>query len=242
MRNEPLQNLMDQAPRGQPMDTEMLRDMGISERALSYLVSAAWLQRLGKGAYLLRGDHPTTEGVIAFLSRRIRGLHVGGKTALDWQGVRHKVAFRPTVVLWGQDSYKFPDWVKDHLRYSYQTTDLFEESLPYSEGLKPIPAGNPSVLVSVPERAFLELVSDVGKGQTLEEVVNILATMRSIRAPVLHSFMAQCKRIKVLKLARTLGEESGFAWGEDLQPHVDKRSRGKRWSNKMKDVRITLKP
>ncbi|GJG96818.1 type IV toxin-antitoxin system AbiEi family antitoxin domain-containing protein [Cupriavidus pauculus] len=242
MRNQPLHNLMAQAPRGQPMDTEMLREMGVSERSLSHLVSAAWLERLGRGAYLLRGDQPTQDGILAFLSRRITGLHVGGKTALDWQGVRHNVAFRQKVVLWGEAPYRFPDWVDQHLLYSYQTTDLFDESFQYGEGLKPIPNGNPSVLVSAPERAFLELVSDVGKGQTLEEVQNIVVTMRSLRAPVLHMFMQHCTRIKVLKLARTLGEDSGFDWGKDLQQYVDQRSQGKRWSNKMNDVRITLKP
>lgn len=234
MRNKPLHNLMAQAPRGQPMDTEMLREMGVSERSLSHMVSEAWLEQLGRSAYLLRGDKPTRDGILAFLSRRIKGLHVGGKTALDWQGVRHNIAFREKVVLWGQSAYRFPDWVGKHLTYTYQTTNLFGESFPYEEGLKPLPNGNPSVLVSVPERAFLELVSDVGKGQTLEEVENIIVTMRSLRPPVLHMFLDSCTRLKVLKLVKVLGEESGFDWGKHLQEHVDLRVEAKRLSNKLK--------
>jgi len=210
------------------MDTEMLREMGVNERSLSYMVSAAWLDQLGRGAYLLRGDTPTQEGILAFLSRRIMGLHVGGKTALDWQGVRHNIAFREKVVLWGQISYRFPDWVDKHLQYTYQTTDLFEETFPYGEGLKPLPNRHPSVLVSIPERAFIELVSDVGKGQTLEEVQNIIVTMRSLRAPVLYNLLDQCTRVKVLKLVRKLGEQSGFAWGKDLNQYVNRRLEAKR--------------
>ncbi|WP_313068144.1 AbiEi antitoxin N-terminal domain-containing protein [Paraburkholderia sp. LEh10] len=55
---------------------------------------AGWLQSLSKGAYLLAGDRPTRDGILAYLSRRVAGLHIGGKTALDWQGVRHNVSFR----------------------------------------------------------------------------------------------------------------------------------------------------
>ncbi|UIF89205.1 type IV toxin-antitoxin system AbiEi family antitoxin domain-containing protein [Cupriavidus sp. UYPR2.512] len=234
MRNKPLHNLLAQAPRGQPMDTEMLREMGVSERSLSHMVSEAWLEQLGRSAYLLRGDTPTLEGILAYLSRRIKGLHVGGKTALDWQGVRHNIAFRERVVLWGQVPYRFPEWVDKHLLYTYQRTDLFDDSFPYGEGLKALPNRNPSVLVSVPERAFLELVSDVGKGQTLEEVENIIVMMRSLRPPILRTFLSHCTRLKVLKLVKTLGEDSGFAWGQNLQEHVQLRVEAKQAAKKLK--------
>jgi hypothetical protein len=42
-----------------------------------------------------------------------------GKTALSWQGVRHNIAFRERIILWGEKPYAFPDWVGDHLLYSY---------------------------------------------------------------------------------------------------------------------------
>jgi hypothetical protein len=108
MASKTLQRLMDVAPRGQPLDPEMLRDCGISPQQTTYLVKARWLQRLSKGAYLLAGDRPTRDGILAYLSRRVAGLHVGGKTALDWQGVRHNVSFRERVVLWAERPYVMP--------------------------------------------------------------------------------------------------------------------------------------
>ncbi|KAI3591778.1 Ynd [Cupriavidus sp. U2] len=233
MRNKPLHNLMAQAPRGQPMDTQMLREIGVSERSLSHMVSEAWLEQLGRSAYLLRGDKPTRDGILAFLSRRIKGLHVGGKTALDWHGAPHNIAFGENVMLWGQSSYRFPEWVGKYLTYTYQTTNLFDNSLPYDQGLKPTSEENPSVLVSVPERAFLELVSDVGKGQTLEEVKNITVTMPSLRPAVLRNFLDHCTRLKVLKLVKTLGEESGLAWTHNLNEHVQLRVKAKQAARKL---------
>ncbi|WP_432263328.1 type IV toxin-antitoxin system AbiEi family antitoxin domain-containing protein [Cupriavidus sp. TMH.W2] len=243
MGSKTLQRLMEQAPRGQPLDLEMLRDMGVTPRIATYMVDAGWLQRLSKGAYLLTGDTPTHDGIIAFLSRRIPGLHVGGITALDWQGARHNIAFRQRVILWGIKSYEFPEWIKEHMLYSYQTTRLFDDSFDNQMGLKPLPNRSPHVLVSVPERALLELASDIGKGQSLEEAVTLMVTLRNMRPSVLDDFMMHCTRVKVVRLVRDLGQRSEFSWGRDLQKHVDRLGPGKRWSNKTKDGdRLTLKP
>lgn len=86
MSGKAFQHVLDNAPRGQPLDSAMLRELGVSSALASYWVRAGWLLRLSKGAYLARGDTPTSNGIIAYLSRRVPGLHVGGKTALDWQG------------------------------------------------------------------------------------------------------------------------------------------------------------
>jgi hypothetical protein len=94
-------------------------------------------------------DSPSRDGIIAYLSRRAPGLHVGGRTALDWQGVRHNIAFRAKVVLWAKKPYEIPSWVEEHMRYSFQTTNTFDDGLPYDTGLKSLPDGNPHVLVSV---------------------------------------------------------------------------------------------
>ena len=149
MASKTLQRLMEEAPRGQPLDTEMLGDMGVSPALATCMVKSGWLQRLSKGAYLLKGDSPSRDGIIAYLSRRAPGLHVGGKTALDWQGVRHNIAFRAKVVLWAKKPYEIPLWVEEHMRYSFQTTNTFDDGLPYDTGLKSLPDGNPHVLVSV---------------------------------------------------------------------------------------------
>lgn len=225
-------HVLDHAPRGQPIDPTMLRELDVSPALASYWVRAGWLVRLAKGAYLVRGDTPTREGILRYLSRRVPGLHVGGKTALDWQGARHNIAFRPRIVLWGQVPYRFPTWVPEYVPYSYQTTQLFTEAFPYETGLKPLPNGSSQVLVSVPERALLELVSDVGKGQSLEEVINIAQTLRNLRVQVLDQFLEACQRVKVVRLVRDIGLATGFTWGQGLQKHVDRLSADKRWSNR----------
>lgn len=246
MASKTLQRLMEVAPRGQPLDPQTLRDCGISPQQTTYLVNAGWLQRLSKGAYLLTGDTPTRDGILAYLNHRVPGLHVGGKTALDWQGVRHNVSVRERVVLWAERPYVMPEWVAEHMLYTLQTTRLFDDGLPANTGLSPLPNRDPALLVSEPERALLELASDVGKrrakGQSLEEAMGIAAALRNLRPKVLDTLLSHCTRVKVVKLVRDLGETSGFSWGGDLQRHVDRLGAGRRWTSSRKDSpRFTLK-
>lgn len=242
MSNRSVLRLLRGSRRGHPVDSTTLREMGISNALAAYMVKAGWLQRLSRGVYLLTGDSPSRDGTIAHLARSIPGLHVGGKTALSWQGVRHNIAFREKVVLWGRRPYRIPAWVDDSMSYSYQTTDLFDCDLPYEMGLKPLPSGCPEVLVSVPERAILELASDIGKGQSMEEASNLVIGLRNLRPDVLDEYLRHCKRVKVVRLVRDLGREADFLWARDLQKHVDRLGAGKRWSNKTKNGRLTLRP
>jgi hypothetical protein len=238
---------MDAAPRGTPLDTDFLRALGVNPAATTRMVRAGWLRQLSKGAYLLRGDAPSREGVIAYLSRQIVGLHVGGKTALDWQGIRHNIAFRQRIVLWGTHSYRFPAWVGQYLSYTYQTTRLFGDWKMPSAYIKPLPFGDSRVLVAVPELALLELVSAIGKsgakGQSIEEALNIADGLRNLRKELLAEMLEHCASVKVVKLVRHLGVSSGHPWGHDLQRFVDRMGSGKRWTRKLKDgTRLTLKP
>ncbi|MFM0368191.1 type IV toxin-antitoxin system AbiEi family antitoxin domain-containing protein [Paraburkholderia aspalathi] len=247
MSDRKIQGLIKAAPRGQPLDPAMLRSFEISPAQTTYLVKAGWLQRLSKGAYLVAGDVASVEGIIAYLSRRIPGLHVGGKTALDWQGVRHNVAFRPKITLWGSRAYRFPTWIEQHMPYTFQTTQLFDDQYSVIQWLRPLPSKSAHVLVSVPELALLELASDIGKrgrkGQSLDEAVHLADMLRNLRIDVLSPLLENCVRVKVVKLVRDLGQSSGYAWGKDLQQYVNRLSRGKRWSIKEKDGRrLTLKP
>ncbi|WP_052370779.1 type IV toxin-antitoxin system AbiEi family antitoxin domain-containing protein [Chromobacterium haemolyticum] len=211
-----VQRLMREAPRSQPMDSRLLRDLGVSVPLALQLVKLGWLYRLSVGAYLLTGDAPSPEGTIAYLSRRISGLHVGGKTALDWQGVRHNVMFRERLVLWGQAHYPFPAWIRNVTLYDYQTTRLFDDGVPYGKWLKPVPGRHPDVMVSLPERALVELVSQLGRGQSLEEVRNLMLTMRNLRRTILDEMLEHCTKVTVVRMVCKLRRESGYDWARGL--------------------------
>ncbi len=55
--------------------------------------------------------------------------------------------------------------------------------------------GRSDILVSVPERAILELLSDVGRSQGIEEARHLLDGARCLRLDVLDTLLAHLKRI-----------------------------------------------
>jgi hypothetical protein len=60
----------------------------------------------------------------------------------------------------------------------------FSSKLPRNFGLQPLPETPDGVPVSVPERALLEMLSDVGVHQGIEEARNIMEGARSLRPDV----------------------------------------------------------
>ncbi|MCX2864906.1 type IV toxin-antitoxin system AbiEi family antitoxin domain-containing protein [Paucibacter sp. PLA-PC-4] len=92
-----------------------------------------------------------------------------------------------------------------------QATHLFDASLPAVTGLAPLPPGRADVLVSPPERALLELLSDVGKGQELAEARHLVEGARSLCLPVAEELLAHLLRIKVGRLVHLMAEELKLA-------------------------------
>jgi hypothetical protein len=219
-----------------------LKERGLSASHASHLADGGWLTHLGRGVYMLPGDTLTRDGALAYLMRRHPGLHVGGKTALVWRGIRHHITFRETVCLWGEQQFRLPTWLVSRFPCTYQTTRLFDAALEPGFGLQPMPGGRPELLVSAPERAMLELFSDVGKTESLQDARDLVENLRTLRSPVLEQLLAHTTRVKVLRLARDLSAEFELPWA-DLANTFSKKKGGSRWVAVSKTgERLDLKP
>ena len=163
------------------------------------------------------------------------GLHVGGKTALAWQGYRHNIATRERIVLWGKDRARLPAWFTAEFPARYISKQLFSSALPAGFGLQPLPEQPNGPLVSVPERALLELLGDIGQGEGIEEARNICETLTSLRRDVLTTLLQNCEIVKVNRLCVKWSEELGLPWaGTAREAAHDNLGHG-RWSRKLRD-------
>jgi hypothetical protein len=180
--------------------------------------------------------------VVKFLARHLPGLHVGGKTALAWRGVRHNVGPREQLVLWGKEAGALPSWFTKEFPARYVSRRLFSASLPADFGLQPLPETPDGPAVSVPERALLELLDDVGVDQGLEEARNIMEGVRSVRLNVLGALLEHCPRVKVVRLCLQWAEELNLGWAADARKLTGARGHG-RWVSKLPDgTTLILKP
>ena len=76
---------------------------------------------------------------------------------------------------------------------------------------------------------MLELLSDVGKTQSLEEARQIIEDPHSLREKILDELMIHVTRIKVVRLAEMLARELDLPWAGLGKCHSQRFGGGKRW-------------
>jgi hypothetical protein len=221
----------------------MLDAQGVSAFLAAKHARSGWLKRLEQGVYAFAGDTLNRDQCLLFLQGQISGLHVAGKTALAWQGVRHNLSLREHLVLWGNSKRaKLPPWFVEQFPASYRSTTLFA-SKATSTGI-----GTPlglleGVRVSVPERALLEMLYEVGKSQDLEEAKNLFESVRGLRFEVMGDLLSQCTSVKTVRLFLLLAKETEVlnvgALREKYQLPVGSSSR---WMGRMADGTLLSLP
>ena len=237
-KNISIKELLSKLDWDTPYSSSDLQALGLPSTAAARLAQSGWLKRLGRGVYQVPNGKLDMNKALAYLSLEVPQLHVGGKTALAWRGTRHNLAHQERLNLWGLKAGRLPAWFTNLFNVTYQSTRIFDNALPPGFGLAPLPAGHPKVMVSVPERALLELFSDTGKLQSLEEMLNIAESVRHLRPDVLETLLAHTTRVKVVRLAKTLAESLELPWLEVAKKHNERLGSSSRWIAVTRDKKI----
>ncbi len=224
-RHKLIKNLQAAFPRGTPFNHQQLAKLGVSSALAHHYLKSGWLTRLGRGVFMFPNDTLRRDDCLKFLARHIPGFHVGGKTGLAWRGVRHNLPAREPLSLWGEGKASLPEWFQRLFPSRYTTRNPFSPRLPGNFGLQPLPETPDGVLVSVPERALLEMLSEVGVHQGIEEARNIMEGARSLRPEVLATLLKNCRRVKVVRLCVSWAEDLNLPWAAGAK----KRQRKSNW-------------
>lgn len=226
---------------GRPLTSENLAELGISADLAVHYVRAGWLTRLARGVYARPNDVLGLHPSLLLLQRRLEGLHVGGKSALDWYGVRHYVSQRPTLHLYGWTAAKLPTWFTDRFPAEYHRKRLFDEEPGELLHVAPFEKRKDTPLVSAPERALLEVLSEVGVRQPLKEARELAESSYSMRADVLRDLLQRCTSVKTVRLCLQLGEENNLPWFGKLKSAKLPTGSKRRWVARSADGLLVLK-
>jgi hypothetical protein len=246
IRHSLIKNIEATLPRGAPFDLAVLAEHGVSASLAAKYVKSGWLVRLAQGVYTFPGTPLTLAGSIKFLQTRVPGFHAGGKTALSWQGVKHNLSPREMLVFWGDERFTLPDWFVSRFsaRYAYARLFAWSDGSLATKTLVTPPGITDGVQVSVPERALLELLYEVGTHQDIEEAHNLFTGMRNPRKDVLGKLLSCCTSVKAVRLFLTWSRETGLVDVDALRAQY-KLPVGsqKRWMTRLKDgALLILKP
>jgi hypothetical protein len=222
---------------GRPLSLGALAKYGVSPRAASKYVASGWLVRLGHGAYQIAGAPLDRDQCLLFLQERVKGLHVAGVTALDWQGVRHFLNPNPRLTLWGLGRAALPDWFVRNFPGTYRSRSLFDAQTEETGLLTPldITAG---VRVSTRERALLEMLADIRTSADLENAQLLIVNAQSVRLQLMERLLETCTSVKVTRLLLKLATDGDLAYALNLRKwyrnHTES-STAARWIGELSD-------
>lgn len=227
---------------GTPLTSEDLAAKGISADLAVHYVRAGWLFRLARGVYCRPNDTLELHPCLILLQRAVDGLHVGGKSALDWYGMRHYLSQQPVLQLYGWTAAQLPEWFTERFPSEYHRKRLFDEPPGDPLHAGPFEKRNGAPRVSAPERALLEVFSEVGVRQPLQEARELAESAYSLRADVLRDLLQHCSSVKTVRLCLQLGRELSLPWTAKLDPAQLPTGSARAWVSRSADGLLVLKP
>lgn len=195
---------------GVPVSSSWLAQRGISRHLAYGYVQRGWLQALARGVFAKPGtilDRDASLRLLADLGYRV---HVGGRTALTWNGVVHDLAVGGEVLtLYRVGARPLPGWFTSRFPCRTNARRLFDEGPTSPLGMASNDPRHPGVPVSEPERATLEMLAEVPRGQSLEGAEHLMEGLVSLRSEPLRELLTHCINVKTVRLflhfARKLG-------------------------------------
>ena len=234
-----LNTLYTQITAGTPITSARLAALGISSNLAGQYAKAGWLTRLSQGVYARANDVLDVYRCLAVLQNSVEGLHVGGKTALDWHGLRQYVSLKPTLQLYGWETARLPAWFTGRFPAEYRRKRLFREAP--AQLLHVQPHAGSDALVSSPERALLEMFSEVGLRQPLQEAREIARSTHHLRSRVLRQLLEHCTSVKTVRLCLQMGQELQLPWAKKLDAETLPAGSKSPWVSQSRDGLLVLK-
>lgn len=201
-KGKKLQKIM-QFPKGLVLTASYLESQGVNGQLLARYKKSGWLETIGDGAYVLRGDKVDWQGALYAMQSQLKlPVYCGARTALDLQGYGHYAASKTReVFLFGPAGQKLPLWFvkyKWDASFIYKMTSLFPAGL--SAGYVDFPWGKFSIRISSPERAAMEMLYYAPQKQGFDEAMRIMESLLSLRPELVQKLLESCASIKVKRL------------------------------------------
>ena len=210
-------------PEGVAAPSSWLTANGYSRQLVRRYVLSGWLQSLGHGAYARSGQAVGWEGVLLGLHRLAgRTCHVGGLSALERHGFAHFLPLGGEQKIHVMSMRRPPAWVKSvalQTELHFDTRRLFSDDTG-EMGLVELSTSirDWALSMSGPERAIMELLSDVGPNDhSFEHAAHVFEGMTVLRPGVVNDLLAECRSIKVRRIFLFLADHFDYPWVKRLE-------------------------
>ncbi|MGL4861384.1 MAG: type IV toxin-antitoxin system AbiEi family antitoxin domain-containing protein [Enterobacteriaceae bacterium] len=235
------QKLRQLLPPGMVATKQWLLSQGLGLHFVDNAVRSNTLLSLSPGVFTVLDTRVNWQGIVASLQRMsLQPVHVGGLTALGMAGLAHylpqssprhiklycanplprwlsrlppETAFTWPVFSWHSTRRLWPDEIMSG------TAFIREDE--WREGLPP-------VQFSCPEKALLEVISDIPELISFEHADQLMQGGHNLSPRKLDTLLKSCRSVKVKRLFLWLAARHHHAWFNHLKPDSYHLGTGKR--------------
>ena len=221
--------LLQKLPSGALFFSSWMKENGISYELQRRYRDSEWLTPLGAGVMVRTGENPSIYGALSSLNNQAgKHFYVGGLSALELAGFTHYVPMGRPVVYVG---YPKGEWVPAWLRNHDWGVDLLFVTSGYFDldtGMTKMNQGAFEILVSTPERAFMECLYLVPKQYNLMDLYHVMEQLTTLRPDTVQALLEQNTSVKIKRLFLYMAEKAGHEWFGELDLKKVNTGSGKR--------------
>ena len=208
-----IKKILDLVPRDSLLFSSWMASQGIDRKEQTLYVRSGWLERVAQGVYKIAGSKPTLYGAVASYNKQLgKRCHVGASSALDMRGFSHFVAMgKPLGYLFTDKDSRLPGWFEKtewDMTVKYFTTSVFGPEI----GLETYDYNGTQLLISSPERAFMECLLLSPEQFSLLDSYYLMEMMTTLRPALVQQLLETCSSIKVKRLFLYMAEKAGHSW------------------------------
>jgi hypothetical protein len=187
------------------------------------------LTAIGSGVMIRTGKQPTLYGALYSLNNQCnKHFHIGALTALELLGYSHYIPMgRPQVVVY----YPRGEWVPVWMEQYDWGVDVLKVSSGYFDsqtGITTTIQGEFEILLSSPERAFMESLNLAPKYYNLTDLYYVMEQLNTLRPDVVQILLEQNNSIKVNRLFLYMADKAGHTWFDAIDVSKVSMGNGKR--------------
>lgn len=214
-----IQRILESNPHAGFMFGDWLTRQGLDAKGQYAYMKSGWLSRISKGVYVLTGTTPKLLHAIAAYNNQLsKSCIVGAYTALELRGYSHYLSRgKPQAYLFTGRTNKLPSWMLSFdwdMTVKYMTTSFLGDDL---LGVETMTVEGDSLLVSSPERAFLECLHLPEAASSLLDLYYIMESLTTLRPKLVQALLEACSSQKVKRLFVYMAEKARHPWFKALK-------------------------
>ncbi len=213
------------------MNRAWLKARGFNRPRVDYALRAGKLTAVAHGIYRRPGPAFKWEHVVYSLNQMGWPVRVGGRSALELQGMAHYLPLGDTQRIDLYGGGKVPPWVRSFqasIQFTLHTVQFFDPLPGAAMHHRPFRAWDWPIPFSLPELALLELLAGVRHGVDFYMADKFFESAVNLRPGVLRDQLLACTQVKAKRLFLWFSDRRRHAWRQALDTQGVDLGRGKR--------------